>query len=104
MIAVLILTLATTLSGVVHDPSGAVVSSATVVVKADGAEHRTTTGPDGRFAVDVSGSGEMTIVVRAGGFAEATERVTDASRAIDITLAPAPLMETVTVTAGRSSN
>ncbi len=103
MIAALILALATTLSGVVHDSSGGVVSSATVVVKADGAEHRTTTGPDGRFAVDVSGSGEMTIVVRAGGFAEATERVTDVSRAIDITLAPAPLMETVTVTPTRSA-
>ena len=66
MIAAMLL-IATTLTGVVHDISGAVVPGASVVVRAAGpgsGEQRTITGPDGRFAVDVSGSGEVTGVVR----------------------------------------
>ena len=44
----------TTVSGVVRDPTGAVVAGASVVVKpASGAEHVALTGPDGRFAVDL---------------------------------------------------
>ena len=40
---------------------------------------RVTTGPDGRFAIDQITTGEVTVTVRAGGFAEKIERVTDAS-------------------------
>ena len=53
MIAAMLL-IATTLTGVVHDVSGAVVPGATVVVRAagpGGGDQRTTTGPDGRFAM-----------------------------------------------------
>ena len=103
MIAAFFLLLATSLSGVVHDSSGGVVSGAEVIVRpASGAEQRVTTGPDGRFSIEADIAGELTVIVRAGGFAEATERVTDASRALDIVLAPAALLETVTVTPTRS--
>ena len=97
------LALAASVSGTVHDSSGGVVSGAAVVVRVgSGPDLRATTGPDGRFAVDTGGSGDVTVTVRAGGFAEKVERVTDASRPLDITLAPAALLETVTVTASRT--
>ena len=102
MIAALMLALATTLSGVVRDSSGGVVSGAAVIVRASGSELHATTGPDGRFSVDTPGTGEVTVIVRAGGFAEARSSVTDVSRALDIVLAPAALFETVTVTPSRS--
>jgi outer membrane receptor protein involved in Fe transport len=103
VIAALILALAASISGVVHDSSGGVVSGAAVVVRVgSGPEQRVTTGPDGRFSVETAGTGEVTVVVRAGGFAERTERVTDSARPLDIVLAPAALLETVTVTASRT--
>jgi outer membrane receptor protein involved in Fe transport len=103
VIAALILALAASISGVVHDSSGGVVSGASVVVRTGaGPEQRVTTGPDGRFTLDVPAGGDLTVTVRAGGFAEKVERVTDASRPLDITLAPATLLETVTVTPSRS--
>ena len=62
------------ISGVVRDPSGAVVAGASVVVKpASGAEHLALTGPDGRFAVDMPVEGDVSVIVRAGGFAEPTD-------------------------------
>ena len=103
MIAALILALAASISGVVHDSSGGVVSGAAVVVRVgSGPQLRVMTGPDGRFAVDTAGSGDVTVTVLAGGFAEKVERVTDLSRVLDITLAPAGLLETITVTPSRS--
>ena len=103
MIAALILALATSISGVVHDSSGGVVAGAAVIVRAaTGPERRVTTGPDGRFTVEAAGSGDVTVTVLAGGFAERVERVMDPSRALDITLVPASLLETVTVTPTRT--
>jgi outer membrane receptor protein involved in Fe transport len=103
LIAALILALATSISGVVHDPSGAVVSGAAVVVRVgSGPELRVTTGPDGRFTVEAPGTGEVTVTVLAGGFAPGVQHVTDPSRSIDVTLAPASLLETVTVTPTRT--
>jgi outer membrane receptor protein involved in Fe transport len=103
LIAALILALAASLTGVVHDSSGAVVSNAAVVVRVgSGPEIRVMTGPDGRFTVETSGSGDITVTVLAGGFAPGVEHVTDPSRPIDVTLAPASLLETVTVTPTRS--
>jgi outer membrane receptor protein involved in Fe transport len=99
----LIFALAASISGVVHDSTGGVVSGAAVVIRAGtGPEMRVITGPDGRFSVDTAAAGDITVTVLAGGFAEKVERVTDGSRPIDITLAPATLLETVTVTPSRS--
>ena len=95
----------TTVSGVVRDSSGATVPAAAVIVRAEvGPDQQVLTGPDGRFSVDTTDVGALTIIVRAGGFAEWTARVTQAERAreVEIVLAPAPLLETVTVTPTRS--
>jgi outer membrane receptor protein involved in Fe transport len=104
VIAAFILALAaSSISGVVHDSTGGVVSGARVIVRAaSGPEQRVTTGPDGRFAVETSATGEVTVIVRAGGFAEKTERVSEGSRSLDIVLTPAMLFETVTVTPTRT--
>ena len=104
MIGALILALAaSSISGVVHDASGGVVSGAAVIIRAEsGPEQRVTTGPDGRFSVDVAEARDVTVIVRAGGFAEKQERVTDAARPLQIVLAPARLLEQVTVTASRT--
>src|SRR5207253_1928234 len=86
-------------SGIVKDPSGGVVPGASVIVKpASGSEHQALTGPDGRFKVDMPDSGgDVTVVVRAGGFAEKSRRVVDGDRGreIEIVLEPATLLETV---------
>ena len=104
LIAALILTLAaSSISGVVHDSSGGVVSGAAVIIRVEsGSEQRVTTGPDGRFSVDVAEARDVTVIVRAGGFAEKQERVTDVARPLQIVLAPAQLLEQVTVTASRT--
>ena len=102
MISALLLALATTLTGVVHDSSGGVVSGAAVVVRAGGAEQRATTGPDGRFSTDLTATGDVTVTVLAGGFAESKTSVTDLACSLDVVLAPAALLETVTVTSTRS--
>ena len=93
-------------TGVVRDSTGAVVQAATVIVRpATGPEHQLLTGPDGTFTVDVASPGNITIVVRAGGFAELSKTVPEADRprSIDIVLAPAGILEALTVTAARGS-
>jgi outer membrane receptor protein involved in Fe transport len=93
------------ISGVVRDASGAVVPGASVIVRsAAGGEQRTTAGPDGRFALDASMSGDLTLIVRAIGFAEKSQPIRDAERGSDlvILLAPATLLQEVTVTASRT--
>ena len=105
MIAAFILALtAASISGVVHDSSGGAVSGAAVVVRApSGSERQVTTGADGRFTVDAPETGDVTIVVRATGFADKTERVPAAHTGeLDVVLSPATLFETVTVTPTRS--
>ena len=105
MIAVLSLLAALaggTVSGVVKDTSGAVVAGASVIVRpASGPEQRTVTGPDGRFSVE-SPASDLTVIVRAGGFAEKSEHVGATPAALDIVLSPATLAETVTVTPTRT--
>jgi len=93
------------ISGVVHDASGGAVPGAIVIVRpASGPEHQTTTGPDGRFTIEMPESGDVTVIVRAGGFAEKTERLseTDRNGGLDLVVEPAALLETVTVTPTRS--
>jgi iron complex outermembrane receptor protein len=103
LIAALILALAASVSGVVHDSSGGVVAGAAVVVRVGSSpEIRVTTGPDGHFVVDTSATGDVTVTVLAGGFAERVEHVTDLSKPLDLVLSPASLLETVTVTPTRT--
>ncbi len=91
------------ISGVVHDSTGGVVSGAVVVVRVGGTEQRVTTGPDGRFTADAPDTGQLTVIVRAGGFAEKTTQVPAAHTGdLDVVLDPATLLETITVTPTRS--
>jgi iron complex outermembrane recepter protein len=104
VIAAFVLTLAAAVSGVVHDSSGAVVVGASVIVRpATGPERQSQTGPDGRFTIETP-DGEVTVIVRAGGFAENVRRVSATDgRDLDIEVVPAGLLETVTVTPTRSA-
>jgi outer membrane receptor protein involved in Fe transport len=94
------------ITGIVRDTSGAVVPGASVVARApSGEEQQTLAGADGRFAIDApgTGSGELTIIVRAAGFAEKQQRIDAAARELSIVLTPASLVEAVTVTASRGA-
>jgi outer membrane cobalamin receptor len=77
---------------------------------ASGAEQQTTTGADGRFTIVLPEGGEIVIIVRASGFAEAERRLSGRPGApggasgLEIVLAPAALFETVTVTASRGAS
>ena len=81
-----------------------VVSGAAVIIRVEsGSEQRVTTGPDGRFSVDVAEARDVTVIVRAGGFAEKSgTRHRSSTRPLQIVLAPAQLLEQVTVTATRT--
>ena len=61
------------LSGSVLDPTGAVISGASVVVKnnATGAEFRVTTASNGTYTVPSLGTGTYTVTVEAQGFKKA---------------------------------
>jgi outer membrane receptor protein involved in Fe transport len=110
VIAALLLALATvsappaaSLSGVVHDPSGAVVPGALIVARpSTGPERQAVTGPDGRFSIDVPET-DVVLLVKAGGFAETarTVKASERSSEIAIVVEPATLFETVTVTPSR---
>jgi outer membrane receptor protein involved in Fe transport len=90
-------------SGTVRDDSGAVVPGASVIViGTSGSEQQTVSGPDGRFAIPMVPAGDVTLVVRAGGFAEWSQSV-PASREVEVVLAVAGLLETVTVTPTRAA-
>ena len=103
MIAALIFALATSVSGIVHDTSGGIVSGAAVIVRSGGGpDQRATTGPDGRFTIETPAGGEVTIIVRAGGFAEKTQKVSTSGAVVEIVVEPATLFETVTVTPTRT--
>ena len=90
-------------SGIVKDEAGGAVSGAAVlVIGSSGLEQQTVSGPDGRFTLAMPPTGDLTLVVRAGGFAEWTQSV-PANREIDVVLHIASLFETVTVTPTRSA-
>ncbi|MGE3513379.1 MAG: TonB-dependent receptor [Vicinamibacterales bacterium] len=90
-----------TITGTVKDISGGAVSGASVTVRsASGGEQQTViSGPDGRFTIDNPPAGGV-LIVRAPGFAELRQSVSSGELAI--TLSPAGLLETVTVTPTRS--
>jgi outer membrane receptor protein involved in Fe transport len=93
-----------TYSGVVHDSDGLAVPGATVIIRtAAGREVSGVTGIDGRFALSVPSAAPITIIVRADGFAEARQEVaTTPAGDVTITLVPAGVTEAVTVTPARS--
>ena len=90
------------LSGIVRDEANGVVSGASVtVLGTNGVEQQTVTGPDGRFTLSEVPSGSVTIIVRAGGFAEWSGAVAP-SNEVSVVLKIATLFETVTVTPTRA--
>jgi outer membrane receptor protein involved in Fe transport len=92
-------------SGTVRDSSGSVLPGASIVVRtSSGAEERTTSGADGHFSARVTGTGDLLLIVKADGFGEHRQKMSDALSAenVEIVLAPATLSETVTVTAART--
>ena len=89
-------------SGVVRDEAGGAVSGASIsVLGTGGPELQTVTGPDGRFTLSGVPGGSLTMVVRAGGFAEWSGSLAP-SNEISVVLKIATLFETVTVTPTRS--
>ena len=91
-------------SGVVHDSlGGAVVGASVTAHPVSGPDRQVVTGSDGRFTIDAP-DGDVTLIIRAGGFAEKTERIGsgDRTRDLDITVSPAAVLETVTVTPTRT--
>jgi outer membrane receptor protein involved in Fe transport len=91
-------------AGTVRDSAGSALPGASIVVRtASGAQERTTSGEDGRFATRVTGTGDVLLIVRAEGFGEYRKTVANGVAAnVEIVLAPATLSETVTVTAART--
>ena len=90
------------IDGTIRDSAGGVVPGAAVVIRAGDRERRVITGPDGRFAGPAD-AGEVTIVVRAPGFAELRHTVAENAPRTDLGLVviPASVTEAVTVTATR---
>jgi outer membrane receptor protein involved in Fe transport len=89
------------LTGVVKDQTGGTVQGASVVVQSSAGEQQTITGPDGRFTLNVADAGQMTLIVKAGGFAEKRQNVSG-TESLEIVLAPANVFENVTVTPTRN--
>src|SRR4051812_21638938 len=90
-------------TGVVKDSTGSAVAGATVVIRTSGgAEQRTVSGPDGPFSFANPPEGAATLIVRAGGFAEATKPITGATQQIEVELALPTMSDAVTVTPTRS--
>lgn len=89
-------------TGVVKDSTGGAVPGASVTVQTvSGLQEQAVTGPDGRFSLETSPTSGATLVVRATGFAEKRQAFTGDGD-IEITLQPARVLETVSVTPTRS--
>src|SRR5688500_1146045 len=92
-------------TGTVRDSSGMPLAAASVVVRtASGIEERTTSSAEGRFTIPAAGAADLTLIVRADGFAEhrTTTPAGQNRLNIEVVLSPATLTETVTVTAART--
>src|SRR5262245_6808068 len=93
---------APSVTGVVKDSTGGAVSGAAVLIQTPaGVQQQTITGPDGRFTFETTPEEPSTIIVRAGGFGEVQKPVSGSAE-VEITLAPANLLETVIVTPSRT--
>ena len=64
------------LTGTISDPSGAVVSGATVTLKSDatGAIRNATTGANGTYRFSLLPPGSYSVMVTASGFSKTTQR------------------------------
>jgi len=91
-----------TISGTVHDSTGAVVPGAAVTVRDSAGEQRTVAGADGKFTLETAATAGVVLLVRAQGFAEKQQPVQVGAQNVDIVLEPASLLESVTVTASRT--
>jgi outer membrane cobalamin receptor len=97
---------AVTISGVVRDPSGAVVVGATIdAVIAERPVGRATTDADGHYSVQVPPGVRYQLHVRALGFADFVAEMSAASGAAtrDVTLQVGSVSDTVVVTASRGT-
>ena len=91
------------ITGVVKDATGAVVSGAAVILRtSSGIEQHAVTDPRGRFELARPVPSGASLVIRAGGFAEKTQPLGDISGQIEIVLEPAKLFDAVTVTPTRT--
>src|SRR5688572_19304186 len=90
------------LSGTVKDESGGVVAGASVTARtASGVVRRTVTGSEGQFSIETPADPAATLVIRAGGFAEATVPITGTGN-VEVVLKPASVLDSVTVTPDRT--
>ena len=97
------------IGGTVRDPSGLVLSNATVRLSQAGSEKvvETTTDATGQFRFSGAGAGEYTLTARSNGFASLRHSLHIVGRgAVDLslTLQVGTLQETITVTSGPSTS
>ena len=93
-----------TLVGTVRDSTGQIIRGAVVIVRSTSvAEQRLVTGSNGTFVVPPAADGELTIIVRANGFAEAQRTLPAGPKpeSLEFVLEPATLSDSVTITASR---
>ena len=96
---------ANVISGFVLDSTGGAIVGASVTARvASGAERRTTSDSSGRFSVPPPAGGEITLIVRAPGFAEWRMSLVQkpAAGSVEVVLQPARMRDEVTVTPTRS--
>lgn len=89
--------------GIVKDRSGAVVARAQVELTVEGQQLTRVTQPDGTFVFSGVTAGSGTIVVTASGFAATTMAWNAGKNQLTITLALAPLQQSLDVTATRTA-
>ncbi len=91
------------LRGVVTDRSGAVIAKAQVLLHADGQEITRTTQADGSFVFTGITATSGSLVVSASGFATSTIAWQAGASQLNITLVPAPVQQSLDVTATRTA-
>ncbi|MGB8769078.1 MAG: TonB-dependent receptor [Candidatus Korobacteraceae bacterium] len=89
--------------GVVKDRSGAVIAKAQVLLRADGQEISRTIQADGTFVFTGITATSGNLVVSASGFATSTTAWQAGTNQLTITLVPAPVQQSLDVTATRTS-
>jgi outer membrane receptor protein involved in Fe transport len=89
--------------GTVKDSAGAVIARAQVFLHTNGQELRRVTQPDGSFAFNGVDADSGTLTVSASGFAPITTPWQSGQNDLTITLVPAPLQQSLDVTATRTA-